>query len=92
MKYIAITQRVLQNKKTGELRDALDQQWTVLLEQIGFIPLIIPNMLTPLSKLLKITLLNGVLFTGGNEFSILMLCKPCTDIFYFFIHTNGNIS
>ena len=70
MKYIAITQRVLQNKKTGELRDALDQQWTVLLEQIGFIPLIIPNMLTPLSKLLKITLLSGVLFTGGNDIGI----------------------
>jgi len=64
---IAISQRVTQAPNYPERRDALDQQWTVLLEQCGISPILLPNQLKSVDAYLKQFHIGGLLLTGGND-------------------------
>ena len=66
-KIIALTQRVESIKDIGERRDALSQEWTILAEICGFLPLLLPNRLATVKELLKTQRPNGFLLTGGND-------------------------
>ena len=66
-KIIALTQRVESIKDIGERRDALSQEWTILAEICGFLPLLLPNRLATVKEWLKTQRPNGFLLTGGND-------------------------
>ena len=66
-KLIAVTQRVEYIEAIGECRDALSQEWAVLAEACGFIPLLLPNHLPTVRELLAALPVGGVLLTGGND-------------------------
>lgn len=67
MKWIAITQRVEYIESIGERRDALSQEWTVLAEACGFLPLLLPNHKPTVMKMLERWNPDGILLTGGND-------------------------
>ncbi len=67
MKRIGITQRVEIISSYNEKRDCLDQRWTVLLQQLGYLPVPLGNRLDDIEITLEQLLLNGVILTGGND-------------------------
>ena len=66
MKRIGVTQRVELIASYGERRDCLDQQWTVLLESIGFAVTPIPNGLADVIAWVEAWELDGLLLSGGK--------------------------
>lgn len=66
-KRIALTQRVQVMEATGERRDALSQEWAFLAEACGFCPVILPNHLPTVERLLCQVPVDGILLTGGND-------------------------
>lgn len=66
---IGITQRVSVVPEHGERRDALDQAWLGFFSACNLDPLIIPNRLTdPVAYAQKMGV-EGIVLTGGNNFS-----------------------
>lgn len=65
MTIIAVTQRV-DEANHGEIRDSLDQRWSVFLNACHLTPLILQNHLSSVEKLINKYPINGVLLTGGN--------------------------
>ena len=66
-KLIALTQRVERIEAIGELRDALSQEWAVLAEVCGFLPLPLPNRLPVVRQLMETLPVDGIILTGGND-------------------------
>lgn len=64
MKLIGVTQRIVLSN--DERRDALDQKWSELLQNLGFTQVAIPNHLETAAEILKLPL-KGILLTGGNS-------------------------
>ena len=64
---IAVTQRVDLVQQYSERRDALDQSWPLLLQQLGFLPVIVPNLEGVARRLIAELGVEGVLLTGGNS-------------------------
>jgi len=67
MKQIYITQRVAENQSYPERRDCLDQRWFLFFNQMSLIPIIVPNNLNCVIKLLDSQKMDGLLLTGGNN-------------------------
>lgn len=67
MKRIYLTQRVERLEAIGERRDALSQEWAVLAEACGFLPLALPNHAPAVRRLLEELPPEGILLTGGND-------------------------
>lgn len=67
MKRIAVTQRVELFEPIRERRDALSQEWALLAEACGFLPLLLPNHLPTVRFLLEELEPEGVVLTGGNN-------------------------
>jgi len=67
MKCIAITQRVDTLSERNEKRDSLDQRWVKLIKKAGYTPLILPNDIDAMFCLVKNVLIQGVIFSGGND-------------------------
>lgn len=66
-KLIAITQRVEYIEAVNERRDALSQEWAVLAEACGFVPLLLPNRLAAVQAVLTMLPVEGIILTGGND-------------------------
>lgn len=66
MRVIGITQRVDLIASYGERRDALDQQWSLLLGELGWMAVPLPNHGDPAAVLRRLDL-DGVLLSGGND-------------------------
>ncbi|RUO78401.1 gamma-glutamyl-gamma-aminobutyrate hydrolase family protein [Pseudidiomarina taiwanensis] len=66
-KLIAISQRYDKVAGREEWRDALDTKWTELLEQIGFLPIVLPSHLTDVSGFLAEIGIDGLILSGGND-------------------------
>lgn len=67
MKRIGISQRVDSVATYEEQRDCLDQRWTHLALQLGFLPIPLPNAPPPLAAtLIKELGLDAILLSGGN--------------------------
>jgi gamma-glutamyl-gamma-aminobutyrate hydrolase PuuD len=69
MKRIAVTQRVVEVEAYDERRDALDQRWIDFLLSINAFPVLVPNNLDFLERLLATEDVEGILLTGGNSLS-----------------------
>ncbi|MDH5544004.1 MAG: gamma-glutamyl-gamma-aminobutyrate hydrolase family protein [Gammaproteobacteria bacterium] len=67
MKLLAITQRVANENDYEERRDCLDQRWTMFLQSIGYLPLVLPNSRFAVEGLFKKVNPVGVLLSGGND-------------------------
>lgn len=67
MKRIIVSQRVDIVERYGERRDAIDQKWYELCEEIGVSILPAPNNPKMLLELLSNIQIDGVLLTGGNS-------------------------
>ena len=69
MRRVAITQRVDIAESHGERRDALDQAWTTGLQQLGIMPILVPNTLTDPAAWFASIGIEGLILTGGNDLS-----------------------
>lgn len=67
MTRVGLTQRVSVVKEYGERRDCLDQQWTVLLKQLGYIPVPLPNRIDSVAAYLDELALDAIILTSGND-------------------------
>jgi gamma-glutamyl-gamma-aminobutyrate hydrolase PuuD len=72
MKLIGVSQRVDVHSYSSdpsdcERRDALDQHWYAFFDACGFTPILLPNNLTLVKKILKQVNLSGIVLTGGNS-------------------------
>jgi len=67
MRQIAVTQRVDVISDYGERRDALDQRWMDLLISIDLCPVLVPNNIDFVKRMLNKETIEGVLLTGGNS-------------------------
>ncbi len=72
MKQIAITQRVVRLEGREETCDRLDQNWTVLLETMGFTPIAIPNLIQDPAGYIDSFNVQGVVLSGGNNVESLL--------------------
>ncbi|RTR05424.1 glutamine amidotransferase [Halomonas nitroreducens] len=68
---IGITQRVEVAASYAERRDCLDQQWTVLVQQLGLTPVPVPNSVDNAASWLDAMALDGYILSGGNDLSCL---------------------
>ena len=66
MKKIGLTQRTEFIKEYNETRDCLDQRWTLLLEQLGYVPVPLTNKSENVEKYLDSLTLDGIILTGGG--------------------------
>ncbi|MCH8502341.1 MAG: gamma-glutamyl-gamma-aminobutyrate hydrolase family protein [Aliidiomarina sp.] len=66
-KRIAISQRYDQVPGRDEWRDALDAKWAQLLEQLGFLPILLPNYLHDVVQYLESVGIDGLILSGGND-------------------------
>jgi putative glutamine amidotransferase len=67
MKRIGLTQRVDAYPDRGERRDALDQAWIALLQELGYLPVLLPNLFDDARSYLDTLSVEGVILTGGND-------------------------
>ena len=73
--FLAVTQRVIKNEKTNEIRDSLDQRLTTFLLKNNFKPIFIPSVFNKKKEKLLINFLKdldikGLILTGGENFGI----------------------
>lgn len=66
---IALTQRV-DITPHGERRDAIDQRWYTLVQELGYTPLVIPNDPNLASRMVSQTSIQGLILTGGNDLRV----------------------
>jgi N5-(cytidine 5'-diphosphoramidyl)-L-glutamine hydrolase len=79
MKRLGITQRVENIAAYSERRDCLDQRWSVLADELGYIPIPLPNIGNKsVSKLLDSLQLDAIILSGGN--SITQLNPGALDV------------
>ena len=70
MKRIGITLRVEKVLDYNESRDCIDQRWVEFIYQLGFIPVLLPNIsVEKVSEMISSSNLNGILLSGGNSLS-----------------------
>lgn len=67
MKKVLISQRVDLNSLGNERRDALDQRWIELFNELRYIPIIAPNNLNAVKALINLISIDGVVLSGGND-------------------------
>lgn len=72
MKRIGLTQRVEVVAAYNERRDCLDQNWVVMMLNLGFLPVPLPNLSDchEAKNYLDALQLDGVILTGGNDLAI----------------------
>lgn len=66
-KRIGISMRVNSIAGYNEKRDAIDQNWIVLIESLGFFPILIPNKLHNVVAYCETLDLSGIILSGGNN-------------------------
>jgi N5-(cytidine 5'-diphosphoramidyl)-L-glutamine hydrolase len=70
VKRLGITQRVDLIVDYGERRDCLDQRWSSLAIEVGFVPVPLPNVAAKtVSTLLDALQLDAIILSGGNSLS-----------------------
>ena len=64
---IGISLRIVKASNYDEKRDALSHDWISFLEELGFIPVHIPNTLKNLGDFLQEMNLDGIILSGGDN-------------------------
>src|SRR5687767_9175047 len=73
---VAISQRVVVDGRTGERRDALDQQWAALANTLDCVLWPIPNNPVHAKALLHQRQPQAVILSGGNDVGVGIGCDP----------------
>lgn len=71
MKKIALTSRIIEYGPYREVQESLDIRWCSLLEDLGFLPVVIPVEARALEEYLSRELVTGVIFSGGNDLGMI---------------------
>jgi putative glutamine amidotransferase len=72
MKILGISQRVEHVENYSEKRDCLDQQWSKLAYELGFIPVPLPNIqIENIPELITTLGIDAILLSGGNSIATL---------------------
>lgn len=66
MKRVALTQRLVRDPRSGELRSALDVRFAELLGELGLLPVPLPPLPDP-APWLDALGIDGLLLSGGND-------------------------
>ncbi len=66
-KRVAISMRVVHAQGYDEPRDALAQDWIPFLEELGYIPVFIPNNLESPKEYFESLGVSGLILSGGND-------------------------
>jgi len=66
-KKIGITLRIVKAQNYDEMRDAISHDWVTFLEQIDFMPILIPNNLGDVNSFLKDVKFDGFILSGGDN-------------------------
>ncbi len=69
MRNIAITQRLVENNNYYEIRDALDIRWAEFLDNLDYLPILLPTNYD-FKKYFKLIEIKGIILSGGNDLSI----------------------
>ena len=64
---IGISLRITTAEKYVEKRDSLSHDWPIMLEQLGFSPLLIPNTISDISTFLDAMMVSGLILSGGDN-------------------------
>ena len=64
---IGISLRVTNAEKYVEKRDSLSHDWSIVLQQLGFHPLLIPNTISDVSAFLDDMKVSGLILSGGDN-------------------------
>lgn len=64
---IALSMRISEAPNYPESRDGISQDWTILLESWGMMPLFIPNMLSDVPAYMDHFKPNALVLTGGDD-------------------------
>ncbi len=64
---IGISLRITNAENYSEKRDSLSHDWPILLEKIGFSPILIPNNLSNVTSFLDEMHLSGLILSGGDN-------------------------
>lgn len=67
-KTVIYTQRVEVVESYGERRDCADQNIPLFLEECGYVPVPVPNVVSDLEAFVEAVKPAGILLTGGNSF------------------------
>ena len=67
MKKIGISLRVGMIGKHNEKRDQINQEWITFLQELEYIPILIPNNLNNLQKYIQDLHLDGIILSGGDN-------------------------
>lgn len=67
MKYLAVTQRMETDEKTGIQKDSLDERWFDFFSQCALTPILFPNRTSIAKDLMEGLEISGILLTGGNS-------------------------
>lgn len=70
MMNIAVTQRLMLNDCYHELREALDTRWSLLFDELNFLPIILP-IEYDFKKYFENIKIDGIVLTGGNDLNSL---------------------
>lgn len=66
MKKVLLTQRLVREDRTGEIRDCLDVNWARLLRELGYLAVPFPSHY-PVKDFLDAQPCDALLLTGGND-------------------------
>ncbi len=71
MKNIVVTQRLIENKNSQEIRDALDIRWADLFRVLDYIPVLLPTYYD-FRQYFNEFKIDGIILTGGNNLSMFL--------------------
>jgi gamma-glutamyl-gamma-aminobutyrate hydrolase PuuD len=66
-KKIGISLRIVKALNYDENRDALSHDWPSFLENLGFVPILIPNTLKDVESFISQNNLDGIVLSGGDD-------------------------
>ncbi|WP_299290886.1 gamma-glutamyl-gamma-aminobutyrate hydrolase family protein [Nitrosopumilus sp.] len=64
---IGISSRIVSAPNYDEKRDAISHEWPKLLEKLGLIPIIIPNVLENVKEFVENAQIDGLILSGGDN-------------------------
>jgi len=64
---IGISLRIIDTKNYNEQRDALSQDWPIILEELGLVPVYIPNKLADVKNFVDEFSIDGLILSGGDN-------------------------
>jgi len=79
VKILAISQRIEKIEEYSEIRDSLDQSWTRLISRLDFLPVPLPNLVSPFN-FIETVKPSAIILSGGNTINNIDKADPSSSI------------